>query len=294
MPTTAPLSREYVAPTLVLRGRRFDWGARTYLMGIINVTPDSFSGDGIHGDPAAAAALAARFEAEGADMLDIGAESSRPGAAELDPADELRRLLPALEAVRAATDLPLSVDTYHPAVAEVALAHGADAINDIMGLRRDPSMAALAARTGCVLIAMHNQRERPFRDVADDIRAGFDATLVQAVRAGIDPSRVILDPGFGFGWTPEQNVEMVRRLPELWSFRMPLLLGPSRKSTLGFVLGTAVDERAEGTAALTALGAAGGADIIRVHDVAAMRRVLKVTDAVVRANWQYQPGNGHG
>lgn len=264
------------------------------VMGVLNVTPDSFSDGGQFIEPAQAVAQARRMVAEGADILDIGAESSRPGAPELDPADELRRLLPALEAVRAATDLPLSIDTYHPAVAEVALAHGADAINDIMGLRRDPFMAALAARTGCTLIAMHNQRGRPFRDVADDIRAGFDATLTRAASTGIDPSRIILDPGFGFGWTPEQNLEMVRRLPELWSLRTPLLLGPSRKSTLGLLLGTAVDERIEGTAALTALGAAAGADIIRVHDVAAMRRVLKVTDAVARANWQYQPGDSRG
>lgn len=271
-----------------MRGCTFHWGARTCLMGIINVTPDSFSGDGIPGDPARAAALASRFESEGADILDIGAESSRPGAAGLSPSEELRRLLPALEAVRAATRLPISVDTYHAAVAEVALAHGADAINDITGLRGDPAMPSLAARTGCAVIAMHNQRGRPFHDVVADVSEGFRTTLELAGRAGIEPSRIVLDPGFGFGWTPEQNLEMVRRLPELWPFRLPLLLGPSRKSTLGFVLGTAVDDRLEGTAALTALGAAAGADIIRVHDVAAMGRVLKVADAVLRANWRHE------
>ena len=264
-------------------------------MGVINVTPDSFSGDGISGDPSRAAALAARFEAEGADFLDIGAESSRPGASELSPADELRRLLPALEAVRTATALPISVDTYHPAVAEAALAHGADAINDITGLRRDPAMSELVARTGCALIAMHNQRGREFHGVVEDIAEGFTATLAEADRAGIDPSHIVLDPGFGFGWTPEQNLEMVRRLPELWLFRLPLLLGPSRKSTIGYVLGAPVEERLEGTAALTTLGVAGGADIIRVHDVAAMRRVLRVTDAVVRANWRFEaPGAVRG
>ncbi|MGD9934668.1 MAG: dihydropteroate synthase [Dehalococcoidia bacterium] len=264
-------------------------------MGIINVTPDSFSGDGIQGNPSRAAALAARFEAEGAAILDIGAESSRPGAAELSPAEELRRLLPALESVRATTALPISVDTYHPAVAEVALAHGADAVNDISGLRRDAAMASLVARTGCALIAMHNQRGQPFHDVAGDITAGFTATLAEADRAGIDPSRVILDPGFGFGWTPEQNLEMVRRLPEFWPFRLPLLLGPSRKSTIGHLLDAPVEDRLDGTAALTALGIAGGADIIRVHDVAAMSRVLRVSDAVVRANWRFEvPGAASG
>ena len=279
------LTRAYRAPALEVRGRCFAWGAKTYVMAIINETPDSFSGDGIAGDLAATVALAKRFEAEGADILDIGGESSRPGATPLSPAEEIARVVPAIAAVRATTDLPISIDTYHAKVAEAALDAGADMVNDIWGLRTDPSMAQLVARRGVPLVAMHNQRRRTFHDVADDIRAGFGATLEAARAAGIDPAKIILDPGFGFGWTPEQNLEMLRRLPELWSLEMPLLVGTSRKSTLGLVLDAPVDGRFEGTAASVALCIAGGADIVRVHEVGAMVRVAKVADAIVRANW---------
>lgn len=284
----APLRRSYREPALEVRGRRFAWGARTYVMGIINATPDSFSGDGIGDDPAAAAALARRFADDGADLLDIGAESSRPGALELDPEEEAARLLPALRAVREATDLPLSVDTYHASVAEAALAAGADIVNDIHGLRRDPAMPAAASR-GAAVVAMHNQRGREYHDVVGDIAAGFRESLSLACAGGIPAGRVILDPGFGFGWTPEQNLQMVRRLPELWGFEAPILLGPSRKSTIGLVLDAPPAGRVEGTAALVALAIAGGADIVRVHDVREMVRVARVADAVVRDNWRPAP-----
>lgn len=268
-------------------GRRFEWGARTYVMGIINATPDSFSGDGTGGDTARALELAARFERDGADMLDLGAESSRPGADPLTAAMEIDRLLPTLRALRVATGLPISVDTYHAEVAEAALEAGADAINDISGLRGDARMAEVVAHYGCGLIAMHNQRERPFHDVVGDIAAGWEATLSIATDAGVDAGKVILDPGFGFGWTPEQNLEMLRRLPELSRFAMPLLVGTSRKSTIGFVLGDApASDRLEGTAATVALAVAAGADIVRVHDVREMVRVVRVSDAVVRGNWR--------
>mgnify|MGYP001321343338 CR=1 FL=1 len=282
----APLAREYGAPSLTLRGRTFLWGARTYVMGIINVTPDSFSGDGLGTDPDAAAARARAMEAAGADILDVGGESSRPGAPELDPAEELRRVIPCLEAVRTATSLPVSIDTYHARVADAALRAGADAVNDIWGLRFDSAMAGVVARHGAALIAMHNQRGREFRDVVANISAGFDATLGLCDEAGIPRSHVVLDPGFGFGWTPEQNLEMVRRLPELLRFGQPLLVGTSRKSTLGLVLDAPVEQRFEGTAATVALAIAGGADLVRVHEVAEMTRVARVSDAVVRANWR--------
>ena len=269
-----------------MSGREFAWGARTYLMGIINVTPDSFSGDGTGGDVGAAVALAKRFEAEGADVLDIGGESTRPGAAPLSPAEELARVVPAVESIRAATALPLSIDTRHAEVARAALAAGATMVNDVTGLRGDPGMAATVAEAGVPLVAMHNQRGRAFHDVAGDIRAGFEATLAAAGGAGIDRARIILDPGFGFGWTPEQNLEMVRRLPELWDFGLPLLIGPSRKSTIGLVLNAEVDQRLAGTAAAVALSIAAGADIVRVHDLAEMSRVARVADAIARANWR--------
>ncbi|MCK9518540.1 MAG: dihydropteroate synthase [Dehalococcoidia bacterium] len=254
-------------------------------MGIVNVTPDSFSGDGLGDDPGSAAERARRFEAEGADIIDLGAESSRPGAPGLDPKEELGRLLPALEAVRAATTLPISVDTYHAQVAEAAIQAGAGLVNDIWGLRHDKEMANVVARAGAPLVAMHNQRGRKHHDVAGDIRTGFEASLSLADAAGVPRERIILDPGFGFGWSEQQNLEMVRRLPELWALQLPLLVGPSRKSTIGTVLDVPVNERLEGTAAVVALAIAKGADIVRVHDVREMVRVARVADAIVRANW---------
>jgi dihydropteroate synthase len=194
--------------------------------------------------------------------------------------------LPSLKAIRRATALPISVDTYHAVVAEAALEAGADIINDIHGLRFDPAMAAVAARHGVPVIAMHNQRGRPFFDVVDNIRAGFETSLALAAQAGIPRERVILDPGFGFGWTPEQNLEMLRRLPELWDLGLPLLTGVSRKSTLGIVIDAQVDDRFEATAAAVALSIAAGSDIVRVHDVREMVRIARMTDAIVRANWR--------
>ena len=289
-PEIAHLQSGYHAPTLTVRDIIFVWGSRTYLMGIINVTPDSFSGDGTGGNPTRAADLASRLTAEGASIIDVGAESSRPGAEELSPAEECRRLLPSLRAVRAVTKAPVSVDTYHPEVARAALDEGADIINDIHGLRRYPEMARLAAERCAPVVAMHNQRGLPDADVIEGVAGGFEATLQAARKASLAHDRIILDPGFGFGWTPRANLAMVRRLPELRRFRLPLLIGPSRKSTIGAVLDLPVEERFEGTAALVALAIAGGADIVRVHDVARMARVARMTDAVVRDNWSPSPG----
>jgi dihydropteroate synthase len=271
---------------MVVGGRRFAWGERTFIMAIINVTPDSFSGDGIGSDVTASVRLARAFEAAGADILDIGGESTRPGASALAPEEEMARVLPALCAIREATSLPLSVDTCHATVARAALEAGASIVNDITGLRGDCEMAGVAAGGGAALVAMHNQRGKEVHDVVGDIAAGFEVSLKLAADAGIGPGRVILDPGFGFGWTPEQNLEMVRRLPELGRFELPLLIGPSRKSTIGFVLDVPVKERLEGTSAAVALAIAGGADIVRVHDVREMRRVCLVADAIVRGNWR--------
>lgn len=278
-------AKKYRSASLTIRGREFTWGARTYVMGIINATPDSFSGDGLDGDIQAAVAQARQMEADSADWLDIGGESSRPGAEELDPAEEARRVVPVIEAVRAATNLPISIDTYHASVATAGLAAGADAVNDIWGLRHDPEMARVVAQSGAVLIAMHNQRGRPAtNDVIGAITAGFKETLRIAAEVGMRDDRIILDPGFGFGWTPEQNLQMVRNLIFLWASRFPypLLLGTSRKSTIGHILGGApVDQRLEGTAASVALSIASGADIVRVHDVAAMVKVARVADAFI-------------
>ena len=281
-----PSGRAYTEPEMHVRGRTFAWGTRTFIVGIINITPDSFSGDGLAGNIAGAVALAESFEAAGADMLDLGGESSRPGATPIRAAEECARLTPALAAIRSAVSLPISVDTYHAAVADAALCTGADLVNDITGFRFDAAMAGVVARHGAPAIVMHNQRGRHFHDVAADVRSGFETTLSAADSAGVRRERLILDPGFGFGWTPEQNLELVRRLPELWDFRLPFLMGTSRKSTLGLILDAPADDRLEGSAAMVALSIAAGADLVRVHDVREMVRVARVSDAVVRGNWK--------
>ncbi|MEZ4553430.1 MAG: dihydropteroate synthase [Dehalococcoidia bacterium] len=263
-------------------GRTFAWGARTYVMGILNVTPDSFSGDGVL-DPARAAEQAARMVEHGADLLDLGAESTRPGAAVVTAEEEWARLGPVLRVVRAAVDVPLTVDTAKAEVAVRAFEAGADALNDVHGLRGDARMVAVLAASALPAVLMHNQRGRPSTgDVIADARAGFEESLRLARDAGVDEHQLILDPGFGFGWQPAQNLELLRRLAELRGIGRPLLLGTSRKSTLGLVLDRAEDERLWGTAATVALAVQSGVDIVRVHDVRAMADVARMADAVVR------------
>ena len=267
----------------------FTWGARTYVMGVINVSPDSFSGDGL-ASADDAVAQARRMLAEGADVLDIGGQSTRPAAGtdagfdEITPAEELRRVVPVIERLQAELpDAAISVDTYKPAVAEAALAAGAHMLNDITGLRGDAAMARIAATAGVPVVVMHNQRGRTTRDVIGDVRAGIGESVRIAERAGIAPSMLIADPGFGFGWRVEENIEMLRRLRELAALELPLLVGTSRKSTIGTLLGgVPAEDRIFGTAASVALAIAGGADIVRVHDVAAMKQVALVADAIVR------------
>jgi len=255
-------------------------------MGVINATPDSFSDDGTGDDHDRAATLARSFEEAGADIIDVGAESSRPGGEGIDAREELRRLLPALAKIRAATGLPISVDTWRASVAQAALEAGADVINDIHGFRRDPAIAGVAAHTGAPAVLMHNQRGLPFHDVIGDVRAGFDASLRVARDAGIDPARLVLDPGFGFGWTVGQNLELVRRLFELGAYELPLLVGVSRKSTLGAVVDLPVERRRDATAAAVAMCVAAGVDIVRVHDVAEMSTVVRMADAIARGTWR--------
>ncbi len=276
MPSSTP-------PTPIdIGGVRFEWGARTFVMGVINATPDSFSGDGLL-DPARAAEQAVRMAEEGADLIDVGAESTRPDHPPVDAAEEWRRLDPVLRAVRDAVRLPITVDTSKARVAERAFDAGADALNDINGLRADAALAPLLARVGLPAVLMHNQRGRTFGgDVIEDIRVGFEASIAIAEAAGVPRERLILDPGFGFGWTPAQNLEMVRRLGELRTLGLPLLLGTSRKSSIGAVLDRPVDERLWGTAATMALAVAAGVDIVRVHDVREMLDVVRMSDAVVR------------
>lgn len=268
---------------ITIGGRRFVWGARSYLVGIVNATPDSFSGDGLL-DAGAAAELAERLVATGADLLDIGAESTRPGYAGVDADEEWRRLGPVLRAVRARVDAPISVDTSKAAVAARAFEAGADALNDVRGLRGDPALAPLLARSGLPAVLMHNQRGRERSgDPIADASAGLAQSLRVAEAAGVPPERLVLDPGFGFGWEPGENLELLHRLGELRALGRPLLIGTSRKSTVGLVLDEPDPERRLwGTAATVALAVAGGADLVRVHDIVEMAQVVRVADAVVR------------
>jgi dihydropteroate synthase len=278
--------------SLTIGPRSFAWGERTFLMGVINVSPDSFSGDGL-ADAEAAVAQGRRFVEEGADILDVGGQSTRPGLSEeLPPDEEIRRVVPVIERLVREVDAPVSVDTHKASVARAALEAGVHLLNDIWGLRPGGSppvatdgveLAQLAVQFGVPAVVMHNQRGRAFHDVIGDIRAGLEASIAIAEQAGLPRERLIVDPGFGFGWTPEQNIEILRRLAELRDLGLPVLIGTSRKSTIGAVLeGAPVEGRLFGSAATVALAIANGADIVRVHDVAAMRQVVRVADAIVR------------
>jgi dihydropteroate synthase len=274
----------------VANGEKLVWGRRTYVMGIINVTPDSFSGDGLGSDVPAIVDLARRFQDEGADILDVGAESTRPGHDPITADEELKRLLPALEAVAGAVNLPISVDTYKAPVAREALRGGACIVNDIWGLKADPHLAEVAAEAGAALVTMHNQKGTQYADLVPDVLASLEASVAVALNAGVAKENIVIDPGIGFGKNPDQNIEVLQNLGRFKSLGCPLLVGTSRKSTLGLLLELQADQRLEGTAATVALAIAGGADIVRVHDVKEMVRVGRVTDAIVRGwrpdNWQ--------
>ena len=260
----------------------FAWGKRTYVMGIINVTPDSFSGDGLGYDAEAALEQALRFQDEGADIIDVGGESTRPGSTPVTVEEEKRRVIPVIRLLASRLDVPVSVDTYKREVARDALAAGAAVINDVWGLKRDPALADLAAREGAPIVLMHNQQGLDYSDLVPEALASLRASLRQALEAGVPSENVVLDPGLGFGKKPEHNLELLRRLAELKALGLPLLVGTSRKSTIGLVLDLPVEERLEGTAATVALAIANGADIVRVHDVKAMTRVARMSDAIVR------------
>ena len=271
-------------------GKPLVWGARTYVMGIVNLSPDSFAGDGLGGDLAAIVEQALRFQEEGADFLDVGAESTRPGATPVEPDEELRRLIPALEAIAPVVSIPLSVDTYKAPVARRAVAAGAQIINDVWGLKADPQLAEIAADSGAPLVLMHNQQPPQYRQLLPNIFESLKRSVDLATQAGVPTGNIILDPGIGFGKTPDHNLEILRRLPEFKALGFPLLVGTSRKSTIGYVLDLPVEQRLEGTAATVALSIAGGADIVRVHDVKEMTRVCRMSDAIVR-EWRPEGWN---
>jgi dihydropteroate synthase len=281
------------------------------VMGILNVTPDSFSGDGLLSsvqsgreaklgpdrspDPIAAAVAQARsMVADGADLLDVGGESTRPGHVEVAVDEEIRRVVPVIAAIRRVLpDTPLSVDTTKPAVAEAALAAGADLINDVWGVAADDSLARVAAARDVPLVLMHNRAEPRYDDVVAEVVADLAMAIERAVRAGVGRERLILDPGFGFGKTPEHNVAVLAGVGELRVLGRPILLGTSRKSTLGLILDLSADQRLEATLATTALGIAAGVDMVRVHDVQANVRVARTADAIIRGTWRHSaPAQG--
>ena len=261
----------------------FPWGSRTLIVGILNVTPDSFAGDGVL-DVAQAVALAERMALDGADIIDVGGESTRPGFQPVSAQIEFERVLPVIDRLASLLPLtPISIDTTKPAVALAALDAGASVLNDINGLQGDPALADVAAARDAWVIAMHNQRSRPpCKDPVAAVLDGFHESLSIATRHGVKHERLILDPGFGFGWQRSENAEILRRLAELRALRRPILVGMSRKRMTGDQFGWGVDQRLEGSAAVTALAVANGADLVRVHDVAEMCRVVRMADDIVR------------
>lgn len=271
------------APALRLGRTVWEFGERTYLLGVVNVTPDSFSGDGVGASPEAAVARAQRLVGEGADAIDLGGESTRPGHAPVSAREELGRVLPALRLLAEEIPVPILVDTNKAEVARAALAAGAHGVNDIWGLRGDPEMAGVVAEAQVPVICMHNQEGHQYADLLGGVQAGLRASLRLAERAGIQREQVVLDPGIGFGKVPAQNFEVLRRLCELRVLGCALLVGTSRKSLIGWLLDERPAEgRLLGTAATVAWSVANGADIVRVHDVAQIRDVTRVIDALSR------------
>ncbi len=286
---------------LNITNHTFAWGIRTYVMGILNITPDSFSGDGLAAGSdfvSAALAQARRFAEARADILDVGGESTRPGAEPITIAEEKARVIPVIQAIAGELDIPISIDTYKAEVAAEGLEVGASLVNDVWGLRADPQLAEMVADRGVPIVLMHNRsnpanadlRERlggryvglEYINLIEDIKRELMESVAIAKNAGVADEKIILDPGIGFGKTVEQNLELLDRCGEIREPGYPLLVGPSRKSFIGYTLDLPPDQRVEGTAAAVAIAIVRGADIVRVHDVETIMRVVKMTDAIVR------------
>jgi dihydropteroate synthase len=252
-------------------------------MGVVNVTPDSFSGDGLMGDRQAILLRGRQLVAEGADLVDVGGESTRPAYVPVPLKEELTRAIPAIRLLAENCSLPLSIDTTKAEVARIAVQVGASVVNDISGLS-DPDMLEVAAESGCSLVLVHNQSAAGVGDVVQFVFARLTELVGRAVRAGIPRASLMIDPGLGFGKNWRQNLEILARLQELRTLELPILVGPSRKATISRVLGVGLHDRLEGTAALVAVSIAHGAEVIRVHDCLQMRRVARMTDAVARTS----------
>jgi dihydropteroate synthase len=291
------------SPSIQIGNQTFNWGARTYVMGILNVTPDSFSGDGLlsHGDMIEQSLRQAEhFLKYGADILDVGGESTRPGSQTVNADEEMDRVIPVIQAItKQLPEALISIDTYKAKVAEEAFKSGAHILNDVWALRADPELASVAKAFNVPVILMHNRsnpasvevREQlgnayvgsEYDDLLEDVKRELLVSVELAKKAGVKEEHIILDPGIGFGKTREHNLELINRLDEVCAMGYPVLVGPSRKSFIGFTLDLPADQRVEGTAATIAVGITRGADIIRVHDVKEMARVAKMTDALVRS-----------
>ena len=256
----------------------FRWGERTYVMGILNLSPDSFSGDGLGDDIEAAVAQAKGLVVDGADIIDVGGESTRPGSQPVSADDELRRVIPVIERLAGELSVPLSIDTYKSAVASRAVKAGAGMINDVWGLKRDAGLARVAAEAGVPIILVSNQQDTGCYDIIAEVISSLEKSIKQAMEAGVGWHNIIIDPGVGFGKSVEQNLEVIHRLTELRFMNRPILLGTSRK----FMRSQPFGQRLEATAATVVIGIANGADMVRVHDVRQMVRVCRMSDAVIR------------
>ena len=279
-----------------------EWGERTYVMGILNITPDSFSGDGLYRREdvvQAALAQARRFVEAGVDIIDVGGESTRPGAQAVGVEEEMERVLPVIQKLHRELEVTISVDTYKAQVAESALAAGADWVNDVWGLRADAEIGQVISRHKVPVVLMHN-RSKPgnavlqerlggryegieYADLLEDVCRELLESVCLARAAGVADERIILDPGIGFGKTVAQNLHLINHLERVKTLGFPVLLGPSRKSFIGYTLDVPPDQRLEGTAAAVAVGILRGADIVRVHDVEYMVRIARMTDAIMRS-----------
>lgn len=271
--------------TLTIKGKKYNLRDKTLIMGILNVTPDSFSDGGHFYEPTAAVEHALRMVEEGAHIIDIGGESTRPGSTPVSAAEEAARVIPVLRAVVASTSIPVSIDTYKAAVAEQALEAGAAMLNDIWGGKKDSAMLTLAASANVPICLMYNRTEAVYTDLLAEIKADLLESVELALQAGVRAENIILDPGIGFGKTNEQDLIVMKRLREIAALGYPLLLGTSRKSLIGKVLDLPTDRRLEGIAATVAYGITCGARIVRVHDVLPMSRVAKMTDAMLRGGF---------
>lgn len=257
-------------------------GEKTYIMGILNVTPDSFSDGGKYNNVESALKRAKYMIENGADIIDVGGESTRPGHQAVDAIEEINRVVPVIEVLAKELNVPISVDTSKAVVAEKALNAGAHIVNDVWGLQKDPALAEVVAKYGAGVVMMHNQEGREYKDLMGDIIRFLRKSFEIAEKAGVRKENMVIDPGIGFGKNLDHNLEVMRRLKELSSLNLPVLIGTSRKSLIGNILDLPVEDRLEGTAATVALAIANGVDFVRVHDVREIARVVRMTDAMVR------------